>query len=101
MVLFFAIILGVPLGTGLALRLVGSMLNKSNNLGDTKCALSDVSKGGLLGQDFKNRVKRETPLRDVLNPIILEHRRGTANLEVIEDDRDFDDPELANISWHK
>ncbi|MCQ2516326.1 MAG: hypothetical protein MJ094_05635 [Saccharofermentans sp.] len=101
MVLFFAIILGVPLGTGLALRLVGSMLNKSNNLGDTKCTLSDVSKGGLLGQDFKNRVKKETPLRDVLNPRILEHRRGTINPDVIVDDKDYDNPELANINWHQ
>ena len=100
MVLFFAIILGVPLGTGLALRLVGGMLNKSNNFGDSKCSLSDVSNGGLLGQDLKNRVKRETPLRDVLNPRILEHRRGTTNSDVIEDDRDFDNPELANINWH-
>lgn len=101
MVLFFAIILGVPLGTGLALRLIGGMLNQSNNLGDSKCSIHDVSKGGLLGQDFQNRVKRETPLRDIMNPVILEHIRGPVKPKVIEDDRDFDNPELASIDWHK
>lgn len=102
MALVFAIILGVPLGTGLALRLVGGMLNKSNNFGDSKCSLSDVSNGGLLGQDFQNRVRKNTPLRDIVNPVILEHMAAKNLASAGEiDDSDYDDPELANINWHQ
>lgn len=68
-----AFIFVVPLGTGLALLLTSSLLNKSNNFGDSKCNLYEFTPHLIRGKVQQNRVRKNTPVDDIQHPIILEH----------------------------
>lgn len=72
--LFFALLLGVPCGVGLALFVVSNALDSSNNFGDSKSAVRDVAKGGFIYKNSKDRVSRNEPLDPVRHPVILEKR---------------------------
>lgn len=103
--IFFAIILGLPLGVGLSLLLVGSMLNKSNNFGDSKGDLHSFSDTGLIITSSVNKVKKDTPLRGISNPNILnskdKYKAAPTSPKGNYTDADFNDENLANIKWTK
>jgi len=74
LLLFFCIILGAPCGAGIALYIMAKKLDESNNFGDSKGELTTFTPTGLQGKDFKDRVKKDTPLEGIRNPVILAHR---------------------------
>lgn len=103
--LFFAIILGLPLGVGLSLLLVGNILNKSNNFGDSKSDLRSFSDTGLIITLSADKVKKNTPLSGISNPAILHSKKEyvgeKAELKTDYNDADFDNENLSNIKWTK
>lgn len=106
--LIFAIFLGVPLGVGLALTISASILNKSNNFGDSKGTLTTFSKKGLQGKYFKDHVSRGTALDPLLHPVIrandqkaFEAINGQAPTRENPLDAEINNTDLDGISWHR
>lgn len=57
------ILLGIPSAAGIALLIVGSALNKSNNFGDSKGEIANFAdKNGFVVLFKKDRVKADTPV---------------------------------------
>lgn len=78
---FLAILIAIPVGVGGSLFLTSSMLDKSNNFGDSKPSINDFCDGGITDVQSGNKVKKNTPLRDLAHPVILEHDIGKAETE--------------------
>lgn len=66
----------LPLGTSISLLIMSSILNKSNNFGDSKCTLYDFGPHRISGLVKQNRVGRSTPVDGIQNPVILEQIRA-------------------------
>lgn len=69
----FVVISLFPIGAGLALTITTAILNKSNNLGDSKSSLSDFAPGKIHYLAKENNVIRNTKTDMINNPVILEH----------------------------
>lgn len=59
------LIFAIPCAAGFTFHIVGNMLNKSNNIGDSKGTTEDFSNGGVFILDKRDRVSRNTDLVDV------------------------------------
>lgn len=55
-------VLGIGMGTGLALLIMSILLDKSNNIGDSKAQVKDFSGSGIIWLNKKDRVKSKIPL---------------------------------------
>ena len=64
---------GLILGFGFALIICGYILNKSNNLGDSKGGANDFSKTGIRVARSLNKVQSTISVDDVYNPVIIRH----------------------------
>ncbi len=64
------ILFGLPLGIGAALYIMATILDKSNNYGDTTANIHSFSRGGILGKVVDDRAKASTPLDPIQNPNI-------------------------------
>ncbi|MBQ0011407.1 MAG: hypothetical protein KBT07_01725 [Clostridiales bacterium] len=75
-----ALLFAIPLGIGLALYIVASLLERSNNFGDSRAGLADFSdQGHFQGRKSWNNINPDsTPLPPTSNPIILAHREEIA-----------------------
>lgn len=64
---FFAgLIFALPCAAGFTFHILSNMLNKSNNIGDSKGTVNDFSFGGVHFLETSNRVnRRKTDLVDV------------------------------------
>lgn len=110
--LFFALILGLPCGIGIALYLTASKLDKSNNFGDSKGDVTSFSPTGIEGKFYQDKVKKNTALDSVRNPAILAEdakiaqmandsrvRPATTPQATLEND--INSTDVSNIQWHK
>ncbi|MCQ2527741.1 MAG: hypothetical protein MJ108_01325 [Saccharofermentans sp.] len=102
--LFFAVILGLPCGIGVALYLTANKLDKSNNFGDSKGDVTSFSPTGIEGKFYQNKVKKNTALDPVRNPAILaedaKHSQATNSPQAALDN-EINNANVSSIQWHK
>ena len=71
MAMFFAVVLGLPLGVGVALYVMATVLDNSNNFGDTTADINTFADGGIRNRIAENRIKKNSALDSIKNPYIL------------------------------
>lgn len=68
-----SILFGLVMGVSIALTILAYLLHKSNNLGDSKATLHHFGLGNTHFTHYIDDAKRDTPLTDLENPVILAH----------------------------
>lgn len=69
--LIISIIIALPFGIGLALIVMGFLLNWSNNRGDCKADILDISRSGIKGNGHADFVDSSTEPTECHHPVIL------------------------------
>lgn len=106
----FAVLFGLIYGFGIALLICAPILNRSNNLGDSKGGVDDFSKSGMRTYRTQDRVPSNTLLDDICNPVILKNN-AERNWGVEPDysemynknqsmEDEINNMDLSNTSWH-
>lgn len=101
--LVIGFILGVPAAFGMALLICSSILNKSNNFGDSKGDLMAFSTSGIQGRNYRDRISRNTNLDPVVNPTMIAADReasGYTPLPTVEEEI-ASASNINNVQWHK
>lgn len=65
-----AVIFGLPLGIGIALFIMATILDKSNNYGDSTADIYSFSREGICGRVVDDNAKSNTALDPIQNPHI-------------------------------
>lgn len=69
--LIISLIIAIPFGIGIALLLMGFLLNKSNNRGDYKADIMDISRTGIKGNRHEDYVDSTSEPYECHHPVIL------------------------------
>ncbi len=76
-------------------------LNTSNNFGDTKGSLETFAGTQTVYREKKDRVPKNMELPEIKNERFLSPSQRLVFNSSSYNEEDFNDPNLANVSWHK